>query len=292
MVAYVESDWGSGESLPGFAPSMADDAAFKTWWGKFERLGASPRDVIKLMRMNSQIDITGILPSIQAETLVIHRKEDILIDFAAGELLAERIPNARLLALPGQDHLPWVGENTDLIYSGMEEFLTGTKGEDQTDRVLATVLFTDIVSSTAKAEELGDQRWQDLLQAHNKIAEQIFARYRSMLVESTGDGFMATFDGPARAVRCAREIQDAVKPLGIQTRMGLHIGEIEQRPDKIFGIAVHIAARISAIANTNEILVSRTIKDLLAGSGIRLSERGLQNFKGVSDPMEVFSVIH
>lgn len=289
LFKYIDSDWGSGASIINFAPSKADDPVFMQWWGKFERLGATPGDAIKIMRINSQIEITDVLPSIQVPTLVIHRTDDVTIDVEAGRTLAELIPNAKYVELPGADHLPWVGD-TERITQEIEEFITGSKSERVTDRVLATVLITDIVDSTAQAEAMGDQRWHDLMTAHNAVMRTELERFRGTEIRFTGDGFLTTFDGPARAINCAVAISRNIKPLGIEVRLGLHTGEVEFRDDEVHGIAVNMTARISAIADANEILVSRTVKDLVAGSGIQLAHHGQHDFKGLAEPMDVYSV--
>jgi class 3 adenylate cyclase len=289
LFQYIDSDWGSGASIPKFAPSKADDPAFMQWWGKFERLGATPGDAIQIMRMNSQIEITDVLPTIRVPTLVIHRTYDVTIEVEAGRTLAERIPNAKYVELPGADHLPWVGD-TDRITQEIEEFITGSKSAPVIDRVLATVLISDIVESTSKAEALGDERWQDLMTAHNTVLRTELERFQGNEVRFTGDGFLITFDGPARAVHCAMAISRSLEPLGIEVRLGLHTGEVELREGEIHGIAVNMAARIGALARASEILVSRTVKDLIAGSGIALTHHGQHDFKGLAEPMDVYLV--
>jgi class 3 adenylate cyclase len=291
LFEYIDSSWGSGESLSGFAPGMKHDAAFQEWWGKFERLGADPGAAIKLMRMNSQIDISDIVPSIHVPTLVIHRSDDVTVDFEAGQLLAERIPDARLVALPGADHIPWVGENPDQIVGEIEEFLTGSRSAARTDRMLATVLFTDIVGSTAQAEALGDRSWRDLLDSHDKTVRSELARFRGNEVKSLGDGFLARFDGPARAVRCALTIASSVQRLGIQIRAGVHTGEVEFVDSDIRGIAVHIAARVASLAGANEVVVSRTVKDLVAGSRITFTDFGTHSLKGIPDEWQLYRAV-
>jgi len=207
--------------LPFFAPSLADDPAAQQWFGRLERLGASPAAATALMRMNSQIDISDIVPNILVPTLVIHRKDDACINVEGGHYLAERIPGARYIELPGKDHAPWVGDNAMEIADDIEEFLTGTRAPVTVDRVLATVLFTDIVGSTEKAAALGDRRWRDLLDNHHATIRRNLARFRGHEVKTTGDGILATFDGPARGVRCACAIADEIRPLGIEVRAGL-----------------------------------------------------------------------
>ncbi len=288
LFSYIDSDWGSGASLPMFAPSMADDPAFQRWWGKFERLGADPGAAIALMRMNSQIDITDILPTIHVPTLVIHRTEDVTVDIEGGRALAERIPNARLFELPGADHIPWVGDNAEDYLQEIEEFLTGERSAPIIDRVLATVIFTDIVGSTARAEAIGDQAWSDLLGAHDKTVRQQLARFQGREVKSLGDGFLATFDGPGRAIHCALSIRDTVSELGLDVRIGVHTGEVEMVDDDIRGIAVHIASRIANLDSSNDVLVSRTVKDLVAGSGIAFEDFGKYVLKGMPNEWRLY----
>jgi class 3 adenylate cyclase len=286
---YVESAWGSGGSSQRFAPSRADDAAFQRWWGRNERQGASPAAVTALMRMNSQIEISGVLPAVRVPTLVIHRTEDQVVSVEGGRDVAAKIPGARLAEFPGNDHLFYVGEGTDDIADTIEEFLTGSRGEAVTDRVLATVLFTDIVGSTEKAALLGDQRWRHLLDDHHAMIRRNLARFRGREVKTTGDGFLATFDGPARGVRCACAIADEIKSLGIDIRAGLHTGECEIMDADVGGIAVHIGARVAALAGAGEVLVSSTVKDLVAGSGLRFDPRGSRPLKGIPGEWQIFA---
>jgi class 3 adenylate cyclase len=289
LFGYIETRWGSGESLPMFAPSAAGDHAFQEWWGKFERLGASPGATIDLMRMNSQIEITGILPAIHVPALVIHRTDDVTVNIEGGRTLANKIPNARLLELPGTDHLPWVGANSDEIVEAIEEFLTGSKSAPVIDRVLATVVFTDIVGSTERAESLGDRQWRDLLKTHDKIVRQELARFRGKEVKRLGDGFLATFDGPARAIHCSLAMRDALKRIDVSVRIGIHTGEVEFADDgDVHGITVHIASRVAALAGTDDVLVSRTVKDLVAGSGISFDDFGQHALKGVPDVWQLY----
>jgi pimeloyl-ACP methyl ester carboxylesterase len=291
MLDYIDKDWGSGATSGRFAPSRRDDPAFQQWMGRFERLGASPAAAMALMRMNSQVDVTGILPAIRVPTLVIHRTGDQVIDVKGGRFLAEHIPGARYIELPGIDHFAFIGDNTGEIGDRVEEFLTGSTATAEIDRVLATVLFTDIVGSTAHAEQLGDQRWRSLLDAHHTAVRRELARFRGTEVKSLGDGFLAVFDGPARAIRCASGITEVVRPLGIEVRTGLHTGEVEMGEDDVRGIAVHVAARVAALAGAGEVLVSRTVRDLVAGSGIRFIERGCHSLHGLQETMELYGAV-
>jgi pimeloyl-ACP methyl ester carboxylesterase len=278
---YIAQAWGSGASLPLFAPSLANDAAAEQWMGRFERLGASPAGVTALMRMNSQIDITDIVPTIRVPTLVIHRTDDVTINVEGGRYLARHISGARYIELPGRDHPPWIGDNADEIVDAIEEFLTGAR---------SAIPFTDIVGSTERAAALGDRRWHDLLDNHHTTIRRNLTRFRGNEIKTTGDGIFATFDGPARGVRCACAIADEIRPLGIEVRAGLHTGECEMMGDDVGGIAVHIGARVASLAGAGEVLVSSTVKDLVAGSGLRFGDRGSHSLKGVPGEWRLFAV--
>ena len=230
---YVENGWGTGAGLPNWAPSRKHDEAFKRWFARRERLGASPAGVIALMRMNSEINISGILPAIRVPTLVIHRTNDIAVSVEGSRTLAKHIPSARLVEFPGEDHLPYVGENADQIVDEIEEFVTGTRAEFEPERVLATVLFTDIADSTQRAAELGDRAWRTLMERHDSLVREQLAHFRGREIKTLGDGFLATFDGPARAVRCATTITSAAPGLGLQVRAGVHTGEIELKGEAV-----------------------------------------------------------
>ena len=284
---YVDNDWGSAASLGKFAPSRQGDPAFQKWWGRFERLGGSPSAVKAIMKLNSEIDISSILPSIHIPTLVLHRTADPAIDVEGGRELARTIPGARLVELPGVDHVPSVGD-MESIAGALEEFLTGEKPIANTDRVLATVLFTDIVDSTARALSLGDHHWKDLLSAHDNAVRSELSRYRGTEIRWLGDGFLATFDGPARAIRCAQAIIESASSLDLEIRAGLHTGEIELIGDEIHGIAVHIASRVMSLAGPRETLVTRTVKDLVAGSGIIFEESGVHTLKGLPEAWALY----
>ena len=240
--------------------------------------------------MNEQIDISDVVSTIRVPTLVIHRTGDKAVNVDGGRFLAEHISGARYLEFPGIDHVPFVGENAPEIADAVEEFLTGSRPPVAVDRVLATVLFTDIVGSTEKAVAVGDNRWRDLLHNHHATIRRNLTRFRGHEVKTTGDGILATFDGPARGVRCACAIADEIKPLGIEVRAGLHTGECEMMDDDVGGIAVHIGARVAALAGAGEVLVSSTVKDLVAGSGLRFGDRGSQSLKGVPGEWRIFAV--
>jgi pimeloyl-ACP methyl ester carboxylesterase len=288
MIRYMDDAWGTGKILRAFAPSKADDAALKQWWSKFERLGASPSAAIALMRMNREIDISGILPSIRIPTLVLHRTKDTLISVEGGRELAAGIPGARLVELPGTDHLFFVDDASDRTIAEIEEFLTGSRSAPVVDRVLATVVFTDIVDSTQRADMKGDRAWRDLLEAHDTTVRRELARFRGREVKSLGDGFLATFDGPARAIHCASAIRDQLRGLHVPVRIGVHTGEVELTENDVRGIAVHIASRVAHIGGPEDVLVSRTVKDLVAGSGIKFEDFGIHTLKGIPEPWQVF----
>ena len=284
----VES-WGTGERMRAFAPSIADDPEKLAWFGKLERLAMSPGMVRPIMRLIGQWDVRAVLPSIQVPTLVLHRRDDPVIDPRHAEYLVARIPNARRVMLPPGDPLPLIADGP-LIVDELEEFFTGARRPQEPDRVLATVMFTDIVDSTARAADLGDARWRDLLERHDTLVRAHLDRHRGREVKSTGDGFLATFDGPARAIRCACDITVEVRRLGLDVRAGLHTGELEVRGADVAGMAVHIGARIGSLATAGEVLVSGTVKDLVVGSELEFADRGVHPLKGVPGEWRVFSV--
>jgi class 3 adenylate cyclase/pimeloyl-ACP methyl ester carboxylesterase len=285
----IDQNWGTGQSLPHFAPSVAHDPPFQRWWARHERAGASPGAAMALMRMNSEIDVRHVLGAIHVPTLVLHRTGDVTVSVEAGRYQAAHIPQAKYVELPGVDHLPFVGDS-EAVLSEIEEFLTGARPVLEPDRVLATVLFTDIVGSTSHAAELGDRRWRELLGDQRAAVRRELDRHRGREIDTAGDGFLATFDGPARAIRCACAIRDAVRPLGLEVRAGLHTGEIELLGDGVAGIAVHIAARVAGLAGSGEVLTSSTVKDLVAGSGLHFSDRGSHTLRGVPDQWRLFEV--
>lgn len=285
----IREAWGGEVDLATMAPSKSHDPRFKEWWAKYLRTSASPGAALALATMNTQIDIRHVLPAIRVLTLVLHRRGDRDMNIAEGRYLAEHIPGARFVELPGEDHIPWVGDQ-DALLDDVEEFLTGVRRGPEPDRVLATVMFLDVVGSTERAAELGDRRWRELLEAYYALVRKELGRHRGQEISTAGDGFLATFDGPARAVRCAVAACEAVKPLGIEIRAGLHTGEVEMMGENIGGIAVHIGARVGALAGPREVLVSSTVKDLVAGSGIEFQDRGVHTLKGVPGEWRLFRV--
>lgn len=282
----TERRWGDGKDIADLAPSRDDDAMFREWLGRYERLSASPRTAANLVRMNAQVDVSSILPAIRVPTLLLYRVGDPRIE--DGRYIAAKVDGSKLVGLPGIDHFFWAGDTTQMLEE-IEEFVTGHRVALVPDRVVATVMFTDIVNSTDMAARLGDGKWRDLLHRHNEAIRSQLVKWRGVEVKTTGDGFLATFDGPARAIQAARSIIDTVKPLGIEVRVGLHTGELEETGADVAGVAVHIASRISELAGRSEVLVSRTVKDLVAGSRIEFSPRGRHVLKGIPDEWETFA---
>jgi len=276
-------------ALERFAPSKVGDERYTDWFGRLERLAASPGAAATLARMNGEIDVRHVLPSVSVPTLVLHRSGERVVVVEEGRYIAERIPGAKYVELDGADHWPWLGDANSVLEE-MQEFLTGTREPTEPERVLATVLFTDIVGSTERAVELGDRRWRDLVEDHHALVRSELARFRGREIDTAGDGFFATFDGPARAVRCACAITKGVKPLGLEVRAGLHTGECELIGDKVGGIAVHTCARVASLAQPGEVLATRTVKDLVAGAGIEFVDRGVARLKGILDEWQLFAV--
>jgi len=286
---YIEESWGSGNSIDMMAPSVAGDSRMRAWFGKWERSSASPGAAAALLRMNARFDVRAALSTISTPTLVLHGTGDQIYDISHGRYLADHIDGARFVELPGSDHLPWF-QNGDLVLDLIEEFVTGARQGGDADRVLATVLFTDIVDSTKQAARLGDRRWHEVLDHYDLLFGRELDRYRGDLVKTTGDGSLATFDGPGRAIRCASAVLEAVGALGLDLRAGIHTGEIQRRGDDISGLGVVIAHRISSLAGPTEILVSSTVRDLVVGSGINFELRGEHELKGVPGAWEVLAV--
>ena len=290
LITYIDTQWGSGAGLPLFAPKMAGDPALQQWMGKFERLGANPGAAIALMRMNRQIDLTGILHSVRVPTLIFHLSEDTLVSVEGGRELAAGIPGAKLVEMPGTDHILFL-EAGDRLLEEIEEFVTGSRSAPVVDRVLSTVMFTDIVNSTKQAGTRGDLGWRDLLEAHDKTVRRELSRFRGKEVKSLGDGFLATFDGPGRAIHFANAIRESLRRLSVPVRIGVHTGEVELAENDVRGIAVHIASRVANIGGADDILVSRTVRDLVAGSGIRFEDFGTHTLKGIPEEWQVFRAV-
>jgi class 3 adenylate cyclase len=286
----IREGWGGVVDIDTIAPSMSNDERFKTWWATYLRRSASPGDALAFAKMNTEIDIRNILSSIHVPALVLHRKGDKDANIEEARYMARKIPGAKLVEFEGIDHLPWVGES-HLMLDEIELFLTGALNETATERILTTVLFTDVVGSTQKALELGDTRWHHLLESHNALVRKELLRYRGREIKTTGDGFFATFDGPARAIKCACAISDGVRQLGIEVRSGLHTGECEILGEDLGGIAVHTGARVMGHASAGEVLVSSTVKNLVAGSGIQFQSKGKYMLKGVPGEWELYTVL-
>ena len=288
--ARFVAEMGTGKNLDLQGRSAAQDERFRRWWARFERLVATPTAYRELADVFRDLDIRSVLPSIQAPTLVLHRTGDPIIPVDQAHYLAKAIPNARLVELPGVDHLPFLGDQ-DAIVDEVEEFLTGARPAPRTDRVLATVLFTDIVGSTGYAARVGDREWGALLEQHHALVRKEIERYLGREIDNAGDGFFATFDGPARAIRCAEAVVEGVRDLGIEIRAGVHTGECELIDGKIGGITVSIGARVAATAGASEVRVSQTVKDLVAGSGLTFEDAGDHELKGVPDRWRLYRVM-
>jgi pimeloyl-ACP methyl ester carboxylesterase len=289
FIARMKESWGKGVSSELYAPSLAHDERFRQSWARFERFAVSPAGFETLMHMIYETDVRHVLPAVRVPTLVVHRAGDRPVPVAWGRYMAERIAGAKYVEFPGDDHFPWVGD-VDALLSEIEEFLTGTRHVVEVDRVLATVLFADIVASTERAAHIGDRRWRDVLEGYLGLVRRQLAQFRGREIDTAGDGVFASFDGPARGIRCACAIAAGVRPLGIEVRAGLHTGECEVIGDKVGGIAVHIGARVAAAAGAGEVLVSNTVKDLVAGSGITFENRGVHVLKGVPGEWPLYRV--
>jgi class 3 adenylate cyclase len=281
--------WGRLSAVENMSPGAIGDERLMRWLGRVQRLAASPGAARDIVRAIAATDVRDVLGTIQVPTLVLHRKHDRVVPVEVARYVANAIPRARYVELGGSDHLPILGDS-DAILDEVEEFLTGMRQEREPDRVLSTILFTDIAGSTERAADLGDRRWRDLLETHDHVVRHQLGRYRGTEIKTVGDGFLATFDGPARAIRCACSIVDTMRPLGIEVRAGLHTGECEVIGDDIGGLAVHIAARVAARAAAGEVLASRTVTDLVAGSKLGFHDRGTHRLKGVPGEWQLFAV--
>jgi class 3 adenylate cyclase len=287
----IETRWGEGILVAINAPSRVNDPSVIQWFAGIERAGASPGSILALLRANYDIDVRHLLSSIQVPTLILHRRGDALVPIAAGRYLAEHIPGATFTEIPGTDHLVLDKETQDVIADEIEEFITGVRQRLPPDRVLATVMFVDIVGATQRAAELGDERWKTLLDSYYAAMQRELNAFRGREVDRAGDGMLATFDGPARAIRCACSVREKLRELGLHVRIGLHTGECELVAGGVGGIAVHIGARVAAKAGEDEVLVSSTVKDLVAGSGLAFADRGVHVLKGVPDEWRLYSVV-
>ena len=289
FIKGIGEHWGTTYALDARAPSMRHDERFRAWWAKFLRMSTSPAAAEALTRANAQIDIRDILPTIRVPTLLIHATGDRTLPIAFSRYMVERIPGARLVEIDSDDHLPWL-EGGDEILRAIEEFLTGSHHDVGTDRVLSTIMFTDIVGSTEILAKTGDAAWSALRGAHDEAVRGNFAAFSGREMNTTGDGFLAIFDGPARAVRCAQNICADAERVGVSVRVGLHTGECELRGEDISGLAVHIASRITDLAPAGGVLVSRTVRDLVAGSGLRFETTGSHRLKGVPEEWQLYGV--
>jgi len=290
FLGQLDTHWGEGVLVLLNAPSRRNDQAFLQQFARIERAAASPGSVLSLVRANYEIDVRSLLPAIRVPTLILHRAGDELVPVRAGRYLANHIPGATYAEIPGTDHFVVDQETQDIIADHIEEFITGERRRLEPDRVVATVMFTDIVGSTQRAAEVGDGRWRELRASWHSVMRKELAAFRGREVDTAGDGLFATFDGPARAIRCACSVRERVHALGLQVRTGLHTGECELVGDGVVGIAVHIGARIAAMAGPDEVLVSSTVRDLVAGSGLQFVDRGTHSLKGVPDDWHLFIV--
>ena len=289
FLVRTKETWGTGGVADVFSPSAANDERYKQWWARYQRMSASPGRSTAIAQLVFGVDVRHVLATIHVPTLVIHRADFRFFPVELGRYLGEHIPGAKYVELPGADGFVYLGD-TDAILSEIEELVTGSRRAQDIDRVLATVLLTDMVGSTDKAAQLGDHRWREVLDTHDEIVRAQLETYRGRLHRATGDGILATFDGPARGIRCAQAIRDRLRAANIDIRSGLHAGEIELRGDEIGGIAVHIAARIEAEAGTGEILCSSTVKELVTGSDLSFVDRGRKQLKGVPQEWQIYAI--
>jgi class 3 adenylate cyclase len=288
-IEAFQADWGSGARVLGLTGEGGPNERLREWAGRLERLAASPGTAAALQRMQGETDVRAVLPSIQAPTLVLHRPDDTFIDIRHSRYIADAVPGARLVELPGRHTLPFAS-GQDALIAEIQEFLTGAREPPDPERVLATVMFSDIVDSTRLAAELGDRRWREVFESFDRAVGEELAHHRGRSVKSLGDGFLATFDGPARAIRCAVGVRNAARERGLELRTGVHTGEVELIGADVGGIAVHIGARVVGLAEPGEVLVSGTVKDLVVGSRIVFIERGEHELKGVPGQWRLWAV--
>jgi pimeloyl-ACP methyl ester carboxylesterase len=289
----IDRHWGTpeGVNLSMWAPSITHDEQVSARATAYFRAAASPGAVLAVMNMNREIDVRHVLPSVHVPTLILHRVDERVLDIEHARYLAQHIPQARLVELPGIDHMPWIGDS-EAIVQEMEEFLTGARQIPEPERVLATVLFTDIVESTERAAAIGDRKWRELLESYQSVVREQLGRFRGREIDTAGDGFLASFDGPARAIRCAAAVRERSRSLGMEIRAGLHTGECEVMGEKLGGIAVHIGSRVAGKAAPGEIVVSQTVRDLVAGSGLSFAERGAHALKGVPGEWRLYAFVN
>ena len=288
-IGQLGERWGKGLAASVYFPDDPDPEGTRRWFGKLQTASMTPGDATAFQRMAFDIDVRDVVPAVHVPTLIVHRVDDTICHVENARYLAQHIPGARYVELPGYTHVPWADSGSEIL-DEIREFLTGVREAPEPDRVLATVLFTDIVGSTERATELGDRRWRELLENHHATIRRQLERYRGREIDTAGDGFLASFDGPARAIRCARSAVDAVRGAGLEIRAGVHTGECEIAGDKLAGIAVHIGARVASKAGPGEVLVSGTVHDLVAGSGIGLQDRGSTELKGVPGEWRLYAV--
>jgi pimeloyl-ACP methyl ester carboxylesterase len=290
LVEQLKSDWGKPLGLRIGAPSLAHDEGVRRWWAGMLRASASPSSAGAMFHMSIDTDIRGVLDSVHVPTLVLHEVGDLPAPVQGGRYVAERIAGARFVELPGDTHLFFLADRDELL-DEVQEFLTGVRWRPRRDQVLATIVFTDIVQSTERAVEVGEERWADVLEQHHAVVRSQLDRFNGREIDTAGDGFFASFDGPARAVRCACSIRDQVRRLGIEIRAGVHTGECRVIDQKLGGLAVHIGARVAHLAGAGEVLTSGAVKDLVAGSGLSFSDRGTHRLKGIPEPWQLFAVV-
>ena len=290
LVDMVQKVWGTSADMDDRIPSMVDNARFRNWWARFLRGSASPATAMSLLRMNFGIDVRPLLPAVRVPTLVLHSERDRIVDLRHGQYLAKNVPGAHLVTFDADDHVPFT-ETSDHVVAAIQRFVSGRRENARGDRILGTIMFTDIVGSTDLAGQMGDRAWNDLLDAHDREIAMALDIHRGRRIKSTGDGALALFDGPARAIHCARMIRQSLQGLGLDARVGIHTGECLLSDDDVSGIAVHIAARIAGSAGAGEVLVSQTVRDLVAGSGLHFDDRGPQMLKGLDESWSICEVI-
>ncbi len=289
VMRTMQASWGTGISMPLYVPSRWTDAGLRSWWARLERTGAGPGALRALLEANMNLDVRPVLPAIRVPTLVMHSAGDRAVKIGGSRYIAGAIPDAKFVELPGDDHV-FFGADAEALLAEIEEFVTGVRPVPERDRVLATVLFTDLAGSTELLARIGDARWRALLAEHHRLVRAEFTRFGGREIDNAGDGFLASCDGPARAVRCALAIRGTLRSIELSVRQGLHTGEVEVVGAKLEGLAVHLGARVAGLASGGEILVSSTVRDLVAGSGLRFADRGVHELKGLPDAWHLYAV--